>query len=192
LTPEVYIHPRALVESDAVGDGTRVWAFAHIMAGATVGRRCNVGQGAFIESGVTIGDDVIIKNGVAVYRGVHVGDSVFLGPNCVFTNDRRPRAGRFKRSSQLFEDTWLEDGASVGANATIVCGVRIGQFAMVAAGAVVTRDVSPFTVVAGVPATRRGHVCACGELLDPGLRCRCGREYRIVGQTLEPIQKLFT
>jgi len=161
-----------------VGVGTRVWAFAHVMKGATIGDRCNIGEGVFVESGAVIGNDVTVKNGVAVWDLVTVEDDVFLGPACVFTNDLRPRSGRFKRPASRFEPTTIRRGATVGANATILCGRDVGEYAMIAAGAVVTADVPPHTLVAGVPARRIGHVCACGEPLGRLLRCRCGRRYR--------------
>lgn len=180
-------HRLAVVESKTVGEGTRVWAFAHVMDGATVGRRCNVGEGVFIEAGVTVGDDVTIKNGVALYAGVTVEDEAFLGPHCVFTNDLRPRSGRFKRPPETFLPTQIRRGATVGANATVVCGHQIGEYAMVAAGAVVTRDVPPYVLVAGVPARAAGFVCACGETLPAALRCSCGRAYQKSGAGLAPL-----
>src|SRR5262245_64057476 len=134
-------HEAAMVESQDIGDGTRIWAFAHVMRGARVGQRCNLGEGVFVESGVTIGDDVTIKNGVAVYDGVTIEDEAFLGPHCVFTNDLRPRSGRYRHPGALLA-TRIGRGATVGANATIVCGHTVGTYAMVAAGAVVTRDVA--------------------------------------------------
>ena len=180
-------HPLAVVESDAVGEGTRVWAFAHVMRGATVGRRCNLGEGAFIETGVTVGDDVTIKNGVALYVGVTIEDDAFLGPHCVFTNDLRPRSGAFKKTGESFAPTRVARGASIGANATVVCGHTVGEYAMVAAGAVVTKDVPPYVLVAGVPARAIGFVCACGETLPSGLTCTCGRAYEKHGPGLRPL-----
>ena len=179
-------HPLALVESDLVGAGTRIWAFAHVMAGARVGRGCNLGEGVFIEGGVVVGDDVTIKNGVALYTGITVEDEVFLGPHCVFTNDLRPRSGRHKRPPAAFAETRIGRGASVGANATILCGHAVGPYAMVAAGAVVTRDVPPYRLVAGVPARPIGFVCACGETLPATLVCPCGFAYRPDGEGLRP------
>src|SRR5207244_12353102 len=129
--------------------------------GARVGRNCNLGEGVFVEGAVVIGDDVTIKNGVAVYAGVTVEDEAFLGPHCVFTNDLRPRSGRFKRPPAAFAPTRIARGASVGANATVVCGHTVGSYAMVAAGAVVTRDVPAHALVAGIPARVVGFVCRC-------------------------------
>ena len=147
-------HRLAVVESAAVGKGTRIWAFAHVMKGARVGARCNLGEGVFVESGVVIGDDVTVKNGVALYDGVTVADQAFLGPHAVFTNDLRPRSGPFKRPPSKLAPTRIDRGATVGANATIVCGHQVGAYTMIAAGAVVTKDVPAYALVAGVPARR--------------------------------------
>lgn len=178
------IHPLAVVESAAVGEDTRIWAYAHVMAGARIGRGCNLGEGVFVEGGVTIGSEVTIKNGVALYDGVTIEDEAFLGPHCVFTNDLRPRSGRYKRPPSTFLATLIGRGATVGANATIVCGHTVGEYAMVAAGSVVTKDVPPFVLVAGVPARPKGFVCMCGESLPPSLRCTCGQAYLRAGEGL--------
>jgi acetyltransferase-like isoleucine patch superfamily enzyme len=179
-------HPLALVESEWIGTGTRVWAYAHVMSGARVGAGCNIGEGVFVESGVTIGDNVTIKNGVAVYDKVTVEDDAFLGPHCVFTNDLRPRSGQFKRPPASFAPTRVARGATIGANATVVCGHVVGEYAMVAAGAVVTKDVAPYVLVAGVPARPIGFVCACGDSLNAVLECSCGLSYERNGQGLRP------
>ena len=180
-------HPAAMVETDAVGEGTRIWAFAHVMKGARVGAGCNLGEGVFVESGVVIGDSVTVKNGVALYDGVTIADDAFIGPHAVFTNDLRPRSGQFKRPPATFLPTVIGRGATVGANATIVCGVRVGDYAMIAAGAVVTKDVAPYALVAGVPARAAGFVCACGDKLSASLRCGCGRGYERVASGLVPL-----
>ena len=177
-------HRLAVVESTTVGRETRVWAFAHVMKGARVGARCNLGEGVFVESGVVLGDDVTVKNGVALYDGVTVADEAFVGPHAVFTNDLRPRSGRFKRPPSAFAPTRVGRGATIGANATVVCGHDIGAYAMIAAGAVVTKDVPPYALMAGVPARRVGFVCACGEKLPQSLRCSCKRRYRRSGAGL--------
>jgi acetyltransferase-like isoleucine patch superfamily enzyme len=177
------------VESADIGTGTRIWAYAHVMAGARVGTGCNLGEGVFIESGVVIGNDVTIKNGVAVYDKVIVEDEAFLGPHCVFTNDLRPRSGRFKRQAETFLTTRIRRGASIGANATIVCGHEVGEYAMVAAGAVVTRNVAAHTLVSGVPARPRGLVCVCGEMLSDALVCECGRHYGRRGEGLQLLRE---
>lgn len=186
--PPAKIHPAAMVESADIGDGTRIWAFAHVMAGARVGSNCNLGEGVFVESGVVIGNEVTIKNGVALYDGVSVEDEAFLGPHCVFTNDLRPRSGRYKRGPDKFAPTKIRRGASIGANATVVCGHEVGEYAMIAAGAVVTRDVPPYRLMAGVPARAIGFVCACGESLPATLVCTCGRSYERLDAGLKPLE----
>lgn len=175
--PAVYVHPRGLCESDQVGAGTRVWAFAHVMSGAVVGSDCNVCDHAFIEAGARVGNRVTVKNAVLVWDGVTVEDEVFLGPNVVFTNDLRPRAARDRADVEI-TPTKVGRGATIGANATVVCGTTIGSYAFVAAAAVVTSDVPAHALVAGNPARRRAWVCECARVLDDGLRCRCGRRYR--------------
>jgi UDP-2-acetamido-3-amino-2,3-dideoxy-glucuronate N-acetyltransferase len=184
----VYVHPKGLCESSTVGPGTRVWAFAHVMEGAVVGAGCNIGDHAFVEAGARLGDRVTVKNAVLVWDRVTIEDEVFLGPNAVFTNDLTPRAAR-RKSLDEFLPTLVRRGATVGANATVVCGTTIGEHAFVAAGAVVSRDVPAYALVAGNPARRVGWVCACGERLDAALSCGCGRSYRLAGlegEGLEP------
>lgn len=176
----VFVHPRALCESDSVGAGTRVWAFAHVLPGAVVGRACNIGEGAFIEDGAVVGDRVTVKNGVLIWDGVTIEDDVFLGPGTVFTNDLRPRA-EIRRGSVGFVPTLVRRGASLGANVTVVCGVTIGSYAMVAAGSVVTRDVPDHALVAGNPARQRGWVCTCGERLGADLACPDGHSVPRLG-----------
>ena len=173
----VRVHPLGLCESDDVGPGTRVWAWAHVMPGARVGADCNVCDHAFVEGGARLGDRVTVKNGVMVFAGVDVGDDVFLGPGVVFTNDLRPRA-HVKRGGDALLPTVVEDGVTLGAGAVVVCGIRIGRHAFAAAGAVVTRDVPAHAFVAGNPARVRGWVCSCGERLDDDLTCAaCGRAH---------------
>lgn len=173
----VFVHPNGLCESTEVGSGTRVWAFAHVMPGAVVGSDCNVCDHAFVETGARVGDRVTIKNAVLLWDGVTVEDDVFIGPNAVFTNDLRPRAAR-ERALVRLTPTTVRRGATIGANATVVCGTTIGPHAFVAAGAVVLRDVPAHALVAGNPARRVGWVCECGERLDGELGCGCGRRYR--------------
>ena len=172
----VFVHPLALCEAQEIGSGTRVWAFAHVLRGARVGADCNIGDHAFIEGGARIGDRVTVKNAVLIWDGVTIEDDVFLGPNVVFTNDRTPRAWVRKTGEQLGA-TCVRRGATIGANATIVCGVTIGERAFVAAGAAVTRDVPAHALVAGNPARQMGWACTCGLRLPRTLRCRCGRTY---------------
>lgn len=178
--PSVFVHERGLCESDAIGPRTRIWAFAHVMAGARLGADCNVGGHAFIESGAVLGDRVTVKNAVLVWDKVVVGNDVFLGPNMVFTNDLVPRAA-FKKPASTFLPTRVEDGVTIGANATIVCGVTLRTHAFVGAGSVVLHDVPAHAIVAGNPARRIGWLCACGEHLSDALECGCGRAYRLVG-----------
>ena len=184
-TEPVFVHQQGLCESDEVGPGTRVWAFAHVMAGAVVGSGCNICDHAFIETGARIGDRVTVKNAVLIWDRVTVDDDVFLGPNMVFTNDLMPRAA-IKKGMEGLLATRVRRGATIGANATIVCGVTIGEHAFVGAGAVVTRDVDPHALVVGNPARRIGWVCDCGNRLDDHLGCgECGRTYTDIGAGLQ-------
>lgn len=159
-----FAHPLALVESTEIGERTRIWAFAHVMPGVQIGSDCNIGDHAFLESGVVLGNNVTVKNGVAVWVGVQIADNVFLGPNCVFTNDSTPRA-HIKKPTDHLEKTWVRENATVGANATVLCGITIGRYAFVGAGAVVTRPVSDFALVVGNPARQVGWMCACARKL---------------------------
>ena len=170
LDPKVFVHPQGLCESDDVGPGTRVWAFAHVLPGAVVGADCNVCDHAYIEGGARIGDRVTVKNRVLVFDGVTVEDDAFLGPAVVFTNDFVPRA-HVKKGHDEFLPTAVRTGASIGANATIVCGTTIGAHALVGAGAVVTRDVPAHALVVGNPARQIGWVCRCGGRLGDDLVC---------------------
>jgi len=164
LEQPAFVHPLADVEEGAIlGNGTKVWRFAHVRSGAVIGEHSLVGGCSFVDAGVTIGNRVRIQNGVLIYNGVTIEDEVFLGPNMIFTNDLYPRAdGRHWK----IIPTHICHGASVGANATIVCGITIGEYAMVAAGSVVTKDIPPFTLVRGNPARPVGYVCYCGQKLD--------------------------
>lgn len=171
-----FVHPNALVETEQIGEGTRVWAFAHVMQGAVIGRNCNICDHAFVESNVMIGDGVTIKNGVAIWDGVTLGDHVFVGPNAVFTNDLNPRA-EVKKAHDQFVPTQVQEGATIGANATIVCGVTLGRYAFVGAGTVVIRDVPAYALVVGNPARQVGYMCECGETLPVSLVCSCGKRF---------------
>jgi acetyltransferase-like isoleucine patch superfamily enzyme len=179
--PAVFVHPQGLCETDQVGPGTRVWAFAHVLPGAVVGADCNICGHAFVEGGARIGDRVTVKNGVLVWDGVTIGNDVFLGPGVVFTNDLRHRA-HIKRTGDQLTPTLVEEGATIGANATVVCGTKVGAHAFVAAGSVITRDVPDFAFVAGNPATQRGWVCMCGERLGPDLDCPAGHQTMVLGR----------
>ncbi len=174
-----YVHPTAIVDDQVdLGDGVKVWHFVHVCKGARIGERSVLGQNVFVGDGVRIGRGVKIQNNVSVYAGVEVEDDVFLGPSCVFTNVNNPRA--FVERKDEFRRTRVGRGASIGANATVVCGHDVGAYAFVGAGAVVTRDVPPHALVVGAPARRIGWVCRCGEKLVGGgpVRCaRCGDAY---------------
>jgi UDP-2-acetamido-3-amino-2,3-dideoxy-glucuronate N-acetyltransferase len=185
----VSVHDTARCDATDVGAGTKIWAFAHVMAGARIGTECKIGDHVFIETGAVIGDRVTIKNGTLVWDGVVIDHDVFVGPGVVFTNDLVPRAHVIKGREQ-FLATCVRQGASIGANATVVCGTTIGRHAMVGAGSVVTRDVGDYALVVGNPAVRSGWVCECGLRLAPDLRCECGRSYRPIDRAdaLEPLE----
>ena len=163
MSADHYIHPNALFETDQIGEGTLIWAFVHVVKGAVIGSNCNIGDHCFIEGGVTIGDEVVIKNGVSIWEGVTIEDRVFIGPNVSFTNDHLPRAKIFH---ETYEKTLIKEGASIGSNATIVAPRVVGQYAVIGAGAVVTKDVPDFGTVYGNPAELRGWVCRCGKKLE--------------------------
>lgn len=184
--PDQTIHPTAqldrtaLVEPGArVGAATRIWHWVHVMPTAVIGAWCSIGQGCFVGA-VTIGDGCKIQNHVSLYDGVELAEDVFLGPSCVFTNVKHPRAHVPRKDA--YAPTRIGRGATIGANATIVCGVTIGPYAMVGAGAVVTHDVAPHAIVVGVPARPVGWACACGETLPEALICaRCGARWFALG-----------
>jgi acetyltransferase-like isoleucine patch superfamily enzyme len=172
-------HPLALVESEEIGEGTKIWAFTHVMAGAKIGRNCNIGDHCFVEEGARIGDNVTIKNHVAIWNGVTVDDRAFIGPDVTLTNDLRPRS---RDPDWVLLETRIGEGATLGANATILCGITISPFAFVGVGAVVTKDVPPYALIYGNPARLKGYVCQCAErLLFRGSKAsclKCGRRYR--------------
>ena len=186
--PGPKVHPTSDVEPGAVvGRGTRIWHFCHVMPGAVIGRDCILGQGVFVAATARIGDRVKIQNHVSVYDAVTLEDDVFCGPSCTFTNVSRPRSP-YPRKAR-YEPTRVCRGATIGANATVVCGHTVGAWSFVGAGAVVTADVPAYALVAGVPARRIGWVCECGERL-PGSRspacAACGRGYRRKARALPP------
>jgi UDP-2-acetamido-3-amino-2,3-dideoxy-glucuronate N-acetyltransferase len=185
--PGFWAHATALIDPPAtIGDGTKVWHFAHVMSGAKIGAGCSLGQNAFVGARGVIGDRCKIQNNVSVYDDVVLGNDVFVGPSAVFTNVVNPRA--FVVRKDEYRRTEVEDGASIGANATIVCGHRLGAYCFVAAGAVVAADVAPYALVAGVPARRIGWICRCGVTLTKAkkkaaLTCAaCGSRYKVSGK----------
>ena len=183
MEKEYFAHESSYIDEGAeIGAGTRIWHFCHIQKGAVIGRDCSLGQNVNIGCNVRIGNGVRIQNNVSVYEGVELEDKVFCGPSCVFTNVTIPRAG-FPVNGN-YTRTLVKEGASLGANCTIVCGHTVGKCAMIAAGAVVTHDVGDYALMAGVPARQTGWVCECGKKLGRDLRCSCGRVYRLSGGVL--------
>lgn len=180
-----FIHPTAVVDDDvAIGDGSRIWHFTHLAKGCRIGERCSLGQNVYVAPGVRIGSNVKIQNNVSIYEGVELEDDVFCGPSMVFTNVVTPRSAFPRNSSLYYVRTLVRRGATIGANATIVCGNSIGEFGFVGAGAVVTHDVPPHAIVVGNPAKVIGYACMCGArlALEPGgAHCTgCARLYRSV------------
>lgn len=186
----VEIHPSAIVDPGAhIGDDSRIWHFSHVCAGARIGRACSLGQNVFVGDDVTIGDGVKVQNNVSIYDAVVIEDDVFCGPSMVFTNVINPRAHVSRKHE--YRKTLVRRGATIGANATVVCGVTLGEYAFVGAGAVVTHDLPAYALAVGIPARRVGWACACGERLPAPLAsvaaCRCGKRYRIAGEVCTPL-----
>jgi UDP-2-acetamido-3-amino-2,3-dideoxy-glucuronate N-acetyltransferase len=179
MSNSVFVHESAYVdEGAAIGAGTKVWHFCHVMPGAVIGERCSLGQNVVVMNGVRIGTNCKIQNNVSIYEGVELEDDVFCGPSMVFTNVVNPRSHVSRKHE--YARTLVRRGATIGANATVVCGVTLGEYAFVAAGAVVTKDVPPYALVAGVPARRIGWMCQCGERLPDsgqGPCAVCGSTY---------------
>lgn len=187
----VFVHASSVVDQDVeMGDGTRVWHFSHIQSGARIGKDVSIGQNVNVGQNVRIGDRVKIQNNVSVYEGVELEDEVFCGPSMVFTNVKDPRCRYPQRGSEFYLRTLVKQGASIGANATIICGVTIGRHALIGAGAVVTRDVPDYALMAGVPAGRTGWACECGQSLprfEQTVTCpRCGLSYHLQDDLLSP------
>jgi UDP-2-acetamido-3-amino-2,3-dideoxy-glucuronate N-acetyltransferase len=186
-----FIHPSAIVDEGAqIGDGTKIWHWSHVSGGARIGRDCSLGQNVFVAGRVVVGNNVRVQNNVSIYDGVTLEDDVFCGPSMVFTNVINPRAHVPRKDE--YRSTRVGRGASIGANATVVCGHDIGPYAMIAAGAVVTRDVAAYGLVAGVPARRIGWMCWCGLRLaarQGEILCACGRRYRVTAEKCEPLEQ---
>jgi UDP-2-acetamido-3-amino-2,3-dideoxy-glucuronate N-acetyltransferase len=181
-TPKYFAHPTSVIDERVeIGDETKIWHFSHVMSGSRMGSHCNLGQNVVISPGVVIGNNVKIQNNVSVYTGVELEDDVFCGPSMVFTNVINPRSHITRKHE--YRRTVVKQGASLGANSTVVCGVTIGRYAFIGAGAVVTKNVPDYALMLGVPAQRLGWMCYCGMRLPEGTAlasCRdCGRRYRI-------------
>lgn len=184
-----FAHESAYVDEPAeIGEGTKIWHFSHVMADSHIGKNCSIGQNVLIARNVRIGNNVKIQNNVAVYEGVTLEDDVFCGPSMVFTNVTTPRSGTPRNTSDDYAPTLVRRGASIGANATIVCGHELGEFAFVGAGSVVTADVPPYAMVYGNPARIRGYACECGVKLhfegDRAQCSQCDRRYEKTGTSV--------
>ena len=176
-----FVHETSIVDDNVeIGEKTKIWHFCHVQSGARIGKGCSFGQNVNVSNNVKIGDGCKVQNNVSIYEGVELEDYVFCGPSMVFTNDLTPRA-KYPKGSAGYKKTVLHTGASIGANATVVCGHEVGKWAMVAAGAVVTKNVPDYALVAGVPAKQIGWVCECGNRLGENLECsECGRKYKLI------------
>jgi UDP-2-acetamido-3-amino-2,3-dideoxy-glucuronate N-acetyltransferase len=188
-----FVHESSYVDQPCtIGSGTKVWHFSHVMKDSTIGENCNIGQNVVISPGVTIGNNVKIQNNVSVYTGVVLEDDVFCGPSMVFTNVINPRSHVARKDE--YKSTIIRQGASIGANSTVVCGTTIGRYAFVGAGSVVTRDIPDYALVYGNPARQKGWMCACGVALEidaaagSKASCKsCGAEYVKSGQGVQPM-----
>ena len=176
-----YVHESSYVDDDVeIGGGTKIWHFCHVQKGARIGKNCSLGQNVNISNNVRIGDGCKLQNNVSLYEGVELENHVFCGPSCVFTNDLTPRA-KYPKGRAGYLKTTVREGASIGANATIVCGHTIGKWALIGSGAVVTKDVPDYALMLGVPAEQEGWVCECGKRLHfegDTAACECGRSYK--------------
>ena len=182
-----FVHPSSYIdEGVAIGENTKIWHFSHIQKGAKIGKNCSFGQNVNVSNNVVIGNFVKVQNNVSIYEGVELEDYVFCGPSCVFTNDLTPRA-RFPKGAVGYKKTLIKHDASIGANSTIVCGHTIGEFALIAAGAVVTKDVPAHGLMMGIPAERVGWVCNCGNVLNNKLECTCGKKFTLNSDSIKEL-----
>lgn len=187
---DYFVHESSYIDSNVkIGQGTKIWHFSHIQAGAVIGEKCSIGQNVNISNNVKIGNYVKIQNNVSLYEGVELEDYVFCGPSMVFTNDLTPRS-KYPKGSSNYKKTLIKYGATIGANATIVCGNTVGKWAMIGAGAVVTKNVPDYALFTGVPAKQIGWVCECGSRLPENLNCEsCERKYsKKDGQLFEMVR----
>lgn len=185
LMSSYFVHDSSYVDDNVkIGEGTKIWHFSHIQNGARIGKNCSFGQNVNVSNNVKIGNNVKVQNNVSIYEGVELEDYVFCGPSMVFTNDLTPRT-RYPKGRAGYKKTLIKHDATLGANCTVVCGTVVGEYATVAAGAVVTKDVIPYALMAGVPARQIGWVCECGAVLEQNLICSsCGQKYCNTGKTL--------
>lgn len=186
--PNYFVHPSSYIDDDVIiGDGSKIWHFCHIQSGAVIGKKCSLGQNVNVSNNVKIGNNVKVQNNVSLYEGVELGDYVFCGPSCVFTNDLTPRA-KFPKGHEGYKKTIVKSNATIGANATIVCGHELGEFCTIAAGAVVTKNVPAHALMAGVPAKQIGWVCECGQVLTDSFICPdCNRKYELKADLLSEV-----
>jgi acetyltransferase-like isoleucine patch superfamily enzyme len=193
-----FIHPTALVETDTIGENTKIWAYAHIMKNVPIGANCNIGDNVFIESGAVVGNNVTIKNGNMLFEGITLEDGVFVGPHVFFTNDKFPRSPRLSEASKRYEThdwfapTRIKYGATLGAASVILPGVTVGEFAMVGAGSIVTKDIQAHALTVGNPARQVGWVCECGQKLDfdaaaHAVCSTCAKEFTLDAEGLKKV-----
>ncbi len=185
---DYFVHESSYVDSDVqIGTGTKIWHFCHVQPGARIGQNCSLGQNVNVANKVVIGNGVKIQNNVSIYEGVELEDHVFCGPSMVFTNDLTPRS-KYPKGREGYLKTLIREGASIGANATVICGNTIGRWAMIASGAVVTKNVPAYALMAGIPARQIGWACECGSILPTELHCTaCGREYKHDNEELKEV-----
>lgn len=190
MNKEFFAHESSYIDDGVtIGKGTKIWHFCHIQTGAVIGENCSFGQNVNVSNNVRIGNGVKVQNNVSLYEGLELEDYVFCGPSCVFTNDLTPRA-QYPKGHAGYKKTIVRNNATIGANATIVCGHELGEYCTIAAGAVVTKDVPAHSLMAGVPARQIGWTCECGQVLDKALCCPdCGRKYERNDDTITEVNK---